>query len=68
MEQYLVTVVPVKRLFLVVLLLLDSVVFASTLGITHVTGGHFATVLTVTAAFYLTFGRCLHTYNYSITV
>ena len=56
-EQYLMTVVPVQRLFLVVLLLLDSVVFVFTRGITFLTGGHFVIVLTVTVSLYLTLGR-----------
>lgn len=53
-NKYLLTVVPVKRLFLVVLLLLDAVVFVSTPGITLLTSGHFVIVLTVTAALYIT--------------
>ena len=51
------TVVPVQRLFLVVLLLLDSVVFVFTRGITFLTGGHVVIVLTVTVSLYLTLGR-----------
>jgi len=49
-------VLPVRRLFLVVLLLFDSVVFVSTPGITLLTGSHFVIVLTVAASLYLTQG------------
>jgi hypothetical protein len=50
-------VVPVRRLFLVVILLFDAVVFVSTPGITLLIGGHFVTALTLAASLYLTVGK-----------